>query len=148
MDVIKCIKINLSWWIWYWPMDYMGKSILPHHRGHCFLLRMAKRSTLFQSILFRVFSYNVLLSYLVFILVRWPVLRHGSIFVNFLNHDLGYKTECIIYENIVRVKIKIKQHKNIQNKKNTIKIMNVKISIKNKSKGNNKILNSRVNWKE
>jgi hypothetical protein len=26
--------------------------------------------------------------------------------------------------------------------------MNVKISIKNKSKGNNKILNSRVNWKE
>jgi hypothetical protein len=40
----------------------------------------------------------------------------------------------------VKVKIiKIKQHKKIQNKKKTtIKIMNFKIAIKNKSKGNNK----------
>jgi hypothetical protein len=94
-----------------------GKNHITHHRGHYFLLRMAKRSTLFQSTLFRVFIYNVLLSYLVFILVRWPALYHGPIFVKFLNHDLGYKTECTIYENIVRVKIKIKQHKKIQNKK-------------------------------
>ena len=98
-------------------MDHVGKIILPHHRGHCFLLRMAKRATLFQSTLFRVFIYNVLLSYLVFILVRWPALHHRQIFVNFLNHDLGYKTVRTIYENIVRVKIKIKQHKKSKIKK-------------------------------
>ena len=87
------------------------KSYYPIIEAIVFLLRMAKRSTLFQFTLFRVFIYNVLLSYLVFILVRWHTLRHGPIFVNFLNHDLDYKTECTIYENIVRVKIKIKQHK-------------------------------------
>jgi hypothetical protein len=97
--------------------SYGENHITPSSRPLFFLLRMAKRSTLFQSTLFRVFIYNVLLSYLVFILVRWLALHHGLIFVNFLNHDLGYKTECTIYENIVRVKIKIKQHKKIQNKK-------------------------------
>jgi hypothetical protein len=55
-----------------------------------------------------------------------------SITVNFLNHDPGYKIENTIYKKIIWVKITKKQHKKIQNKKNTIKIMNVKISIKTK----------------
>jgi hypothetical protein len=52
-----------------------------------------------------------------------------SITINFLNYDPSNKTESTIHEKFVRVKI---------TKKNTIKIMSVKITIKNKSKGNNK----------
>jgi hypothetical protein len=59
-----------------------------------------------------------------------------SIIVNFLNYNPGYKTKNTMHEKILRVKIKKKTIQKIQNKKNTIKIMNFKIAIKNKSKGN------------
>jgi len=45
-----------------WPMDHVTKTILPYHQGHCFFIENGKKiKILFQSILFRVFIYNVLL---------------------------------------------------------------------------------------
>jgi hypothetical protein len=49
--------------------------------------------------------------------MKKKIRQKNSIIVNFLKYDVGYKTEGTIYENILRVKIKKKQHKKIQNKK-------------------------------
>jgi len=49
-----------------WPMDHVAKTILPYHQGHCSFIENGKKiKKLFQSTLFRVFIYNVLL-------FRWP----------------------------------------------------------------------------